>query len=142
MGQFSLTVLGRPAPQGSKNVYRGYAVEASKFIKPWREQIIAACHDKGIAGVKITEPVHIHVDFLIARPKSHYLRNGAVLRDNAPTWVSRKPDIDKLLRGVYDALTIAEVLVDDAIIVSGSQSKVFVDPEGEGAYILIRDADG
>lgn len=134
MSDYFLCVNGTPAPQGSKNFYNGRPVEASKRIKPWREAIVAACMRDKIAGLMIDTPISVSVDFLIARPKAHY-KSPEVLRDDAPDFVAKTPDIDKLLRGVYDSLTIARVIKDDALIVSGSQSKVYVAPSLSGANI-------
>jgi len=63
-----------------------------------------------------TGPVRVYVWFTFPRPKSHY-RGGKPgpgrLRPDAPESVTRRPDLDKLLRAVLDALT-GVVIADDA----------------------------
>jgi Holliday junction resolvase RusA-like endonuclease len=60
--------------------------------------------------------VEVHATFTLARPKS------APKARWAP---DKKPDIDKLLRGLLDACTAAGVWVDDAQVVTVVTSKVF-----------------
>ena len=60
-------------------------------------------------------PVHVTVTFWLPRPVSHY-RTGArsqQLRKGAPIHPANGPDLDKLVRGVLDALTDAGMFEDD-----------------------------
>lgn len=54
-------------------------------------------------------PVEVVVSFHFRRPKGHYNTNGSLkgskYKTPAPTWVTKKPDIDKLCRAVCDALS-------------------------------------
>lgn len=147
-----LTVIGTPAPQGSKS-YKGRSktgkaimVESSKKVGPWRETVVYAARDE-IANVGewsvITDPILLKVTFSLRRPTSHYRtgKNAHLLRDSAPTRPGKYPDLSKLIRSTEDALTTAGVYADDALIVDLNASKVFAgSPEGldvPGAVIEI-----
>jgi crossover junction endodeoxyribonuclease RusA len=102
-----LSVIGEPAPQGSKTRTRWGVREDNPRTKPWRATVAAeaavAMHGKPMfAG-----PLHLSVVFYFPRPKSHYGtgRNANVLKPNAPSLHRVKPDIDKLLRAVGDSLS-------------------------------------
>lgn len=103
-------VLGDPVPQGSHSAFvvKGRAVVTNRGgarLGSWRAQIAATAGelvDEPLAG-----PVEMHLRFTLTRPKSHY-RAGKVergLRDDAAEYVAHRPDLDKLVRAVLDALT-------------------------------------
>ena len=52
-------------------------------------------------------PLNVEMTFYFPRPKSHYGtgKNVNVLKENAPTHHTKKPDAMKLARAVEDALT-------------------------------------
>lgn len=63
-------------------------------------------------------PCVLTATFFIDRPLSHY-RSGPykhMLRDNAPPYPARRPDLDKLLRSTMDAMTTAGVWRDDGLV--------------------------
>jgi crossover junction endodeoxyribonuclease RusA len=132
-----------PAPQGSKrHVGRGILVESSAKVKPWRDAVrvdcVAAMKDTGITGWG--GPIEVVVTFHLPRPKAHY-RTGAhatELRPNAPIHVSRRPDVDKLLRSTLDALTAAGIYADDGQVARLLVDKVYAGPGPVGAVITIR----
>lgn len=133
-------VAGLPAPQGSKrHVGRGVMVESSKRLKPWREDVRQAVLAQLDGRPPLDGPVHVQLVFWLPRPKSH-----PKTRRTLPTTA---PDVDKLLRGVLDALTSAGAIRDDAIVVDAPPSKRYVHPpqlalEGEpvtpGVWIVAR----
>jgi len=50
MTRVEFTVLGVPAPQGSKrHVGRGVLVESSKALGPWRDAVAWAARDAAVA---------------------------------------------------------------------------------------------
>ena len=126
----TITVYGVPAPQGSKrHVGRGVMIESSKKVKPWREAVkwaaIEVLVGRGIAG-----PVEIEVDFYFVHPKTGKRRPAH----------SVKPDIDKLLRSTFDALTDAGAFDDDSRIVSVQARKHYAtqfSPVPAGAVIRV-----
>lgn len=116
----TITVLGLPAPQGSKrHVGHGIMVESSKRVRPWRSDVKAAAERAiGTDWTPIKGPVSLTATFFFLRPRSHYRtgRFADVLRDDAPVFATSRAcgDIDKLLRSTLDALTAAGVIVDDS----------------------------
>ena len=115
-------VPGLPAPQGSKrHVGRGIMVESSKALAPWREDV-----RQGVRAVlgdadPIDGPCIVRLTFWLPRPKSHP-RTRRTLPDT-------RPDLDKLARGVCDALTSSGAIRDDAIIVAMPLAEFYVHPE-------------
>ena len=115
----SLFVPGHPKPQGSKNYYghrRGKAVlvEASRESGPWRDRIAWAAHNAWtprpvLSGVALSAVLL----FVMPRPSS--------TPKTTPPAVKR-PDLDKLVRTVFDALT-GPVFVDDAAVTDLQASK-------------------
>jgi crossover junction endodeoxyribonuclease RusA len=126
-----------PAPQGSKrHVGNGVMVESSQRVKPWREAVRwAALAELGDAP-PMAGPVQVTVFYGLPRPKGHYGtgRNAETLRPSAPRFPAVKPDLDKLDRGLFDALT-GLVWQDDAQVVAVTAHKVYGDP---GARVIVR----
>jgi crossover junction endodeoxyribonuclease RusA len=126
--EFSFTVVGRPAPQGSKS-YKGNNrfVEASKYLPAWRSSIVSAAKLAKPEGfVAFDVPVCLEVTFWVAKPKK-------------PRWVfpGSPPDLDKFVRSVGDALTQAGVWVDDSLVCVLVASKEYV-VEGDETGCSIR----
>lgn len=138
-----ITVIGLPAPQGSKSfkgIHGGHAVlaESSKRVKPWREAVLWAArelHHPALPQRAVPGPVRAEMIFTVPKPKRapKYRR----------TWPDRKPDLSKLVRSTEDALTDAGIWDDDARVVEyGRVAKVFPgeDPDAldvPGAVIRI-----
>lgn len=142
MSRLSFTVLGTPAPQGSKrHVGNGIMVESSKLVRPWRDTIAWTAHEALAGAQPLAGPVNVNVTFLLPRPKSHYRtgKHDAELRTDAPVWSPKKPDLDKLLRALLDALTTAQVWGDDSQVASVHARKVYA-PHGQlpGAHIVVQ----
>ena len=135
----TIRVFGTPAPQGSKrHVGNGVLIESSAKVKPWRQDVRAAVlldH----AGVRFDGPVSLTVGFLLRRPASHFRtgRNAHLLRDSAPAYPGKKPDIDKLLRSTLDGLGESGIWRDDAQVVEVVARKLYADHEPTGAHITI-----
>lgn len=116
-----LLVYGTPIPQGSMKAFtpkgwkRPILTSDNAKTKPWRQAIVdAAVVMRG--GRSFEAPVHLSVIFYLPRPKS------------APKNIHRpakKPDLDKLVRAVCDALTSAGVWRDDCQVVRVTAEKVF-----------------
>ena len=129
--RISFTVVGTPAPQGSKrHVGGGRMIESSPHVKPWRESIRAAALEAmGEDWQQLTGPVGLSLGFYLPRPKGHYGtgRNADSLRPSAPRHPVTKPDLDKLIRAVLDALTSAGLWRDDSQVVSILAGKEYAD---------------
>ena len=69
------------------------AVRAEARKAPWR-------FPKGV-------PVSLRIAFVLARPQAHFRRRKGIieLRDDAPLFVTTKPDADNLTKAVMDAMT-------------------------------------
>lgn len=80
-----------------------------------------------------TGPVGLTAAFIFPRPKSHYRtgKHASELRPDAPFWKSSKPDGDKLLRALMDALTFLAYR-DDAQVAWTLACKCY------GAHPLVR----
>lgn len=123
----SFSVLGVPAPQGSKRFVgvskagRGILIDASKRTKPWRLSVQAAAE---AAGKRVEGAVSVMLTFTMPKPKS-----APKTRVTLP---DKKPDIDKLCRSTLDGLVDAGVIEDDARVVSLAAFKRFPN-EGESA---------
>jgi crossover junction endodeoxyribonuclease RusA len=139
----SLRVAGEPAPQGSKrHVGKGILVESSRKVAPWREAVISEIYRAGWRDFQFPGCVEVSTTFLFKRPKAHY-RTGQfseMLKDDAPRYVGQKPDLDKLIRSTWDALTQSGIIRDDAMIVVSRANKLWCGTtELPGALITIGD---
>lgn len=124
----TITVVGDPAPQGSKrHVGHGVLVESSKRVKPWRADIREAALPH--LGRRIdTGPVAVHLAFRLKAPKS--LRKA----DQGGA-VAKRPDLDKLARAALDALT-GVLWADDSQVASLTATKRYAHP-GEPTGLTI-----
>ena len=128
-----IRVYGDPAPQGSKTgrVINGHVVmwESSKKLPGWRESVVMAAKVSFMENnhMPLLGPVTLHCTFYMPRPKS--------VSRNYP---NTAPDLDKLLRGIGDALQISGVISNDAQIVSIDAHKVYSEtPEQNGVEIWL-----
>ena len=131
-----IIVYGTPAPQGSKrHVGKGIMIEASQKVKPWREAVKWAVRESE-RRMRPEVPLCVDITFTLVKPASAPKR--------ARSWPMRKPDLDKLVRSTFDALTESGVWQDDARVVEVSAMKCFP-VEGvralasPGAWIRIRE---
>jgi crossover junction endodeoxyribonuclease RusA len=123
----SFDVVGRPAPQGSKkSVGNGRFVEASKYLPAWRAAVVSAAR-LAYSGEPITTPCRMRVVVFLDKPKKPKF-------ESAPGVM---PDVDKLARGIADALKIGGVIEDDALIVSLEIDKMWAVDRAAGAWIHI-----
>ena len=126
-------VYAKPIPKGSISVYgqRRYAFVGSGAIKKLSREIAKKAIE---AGVTIASgAVKVRVWFYFQRPKSHYTSKG-LLRKGAPREHTKKPDTDKLVRLVLDALT-GVAYHDDSQVVDEHGKKYYADHNE--LYIMI-----
>ena len=126
MSAFEFTVLGRPAPQGSMKAFmRGgkpHLTCDNKNTVPFRQAVgWEALRQRPTDGLYAPAgvAVAVHVGFYLAKPTSTPKR---------VTRPCKKPDLDKLCRAVFDALT-GVVWHDDSQVVSLHAMKNFGTPE-------------
>ena len=87
-------------------------VEASPHLKSWRHDVRYGAQQHRPASWETTDPVSVSISFRFARPKSHYNSKGELTVKSPARAISKSiGDIDKLVRGILDALTT--VLFDD-----------------------------
>jgi crossover junction endodeoxyribonuclease RusA len=148
-------VYGSPAPQGSKRGFKHphtdrviIVEQQNRRVRSWRDDVKAAALQQMQAvsqGVwdPFPGPVHVLVVFQLTRPKNHYGsgRNATVLKPSAPRYPARMPDLDKLERSTYDALTAAGVWADDGQIVMAEITKIWAPTGTAGAFIRVTDLD-
>jgi Holliday junction resolvase RusA-like endonuclease len=150
-GSLAFTVVGTPAPQGSKKGFynkhsgRVQMVESSAKVAPWRDAVkYAALEARNTPGrphhITFEGAVSVGIVFGLPRPKGHYGtgRNAGVVKASAPVWPAVKPDLDKLTRSTLDALREAGVYRDDARVVRLDVTKAYCsDAELPGATIVV-----
>lgn len=149
MTSLTIEVEGIPAPQGSKRAFNhrhtGRVVmleSAGDKLKAWRQLVTLKA--RNVAAMRSWEPpqaVTTSVQFYLPRPKSHYRtgRFAGELKPSAPLFHTTKPDSDKLLRAINDALTDAGVIRDDATITNINVQKAYADHHPTGARITIKE---
>lgn len=139
---------GIPVPQGSPTAFArpgGRAIVVSgatgrgthgRRLADWRQVVAIAARDAMGQRPVLTGPVEVELDFRMPRPKSHFRADGP-LKPNAPTWVTTRPDGDKLERAAWDSLT-GVVVSDDAVIASWAGSKAYPDEDGvTGVWVRV-----
>lgn len=128
--ELTVSIDGLPAPQGSKrHVGNGRMIEASSKVGPWREAVglaVSRRFEQTDDFTRFTEPVQVDVVY--------YLPRGKTIKR---IWPSVPPDLDKLDRGLFDALTLAGVWVDDALVIRSTSTKTYADDRGPGALVKI-----
>jgi Holliday junction resolvase RusA-like endonuclease len=138
----AFTVDGAPAPQGSKsarvtNAGTTYMHESGRErLEPWRNAVAARAREAMAGRAPLTGPLELDVAFAFGRPRSHYRtgRHAGELKPTAPIYCDKRPDLDKLLRAIGDAIT-GIVVVDDAQVVELRARKYYGSP---AAHIAIR----
>jgi Holliday junction resolvase RusA-like endonuclease len=102
---------GKPVSKGNKIPFRrkdgklGARERNGDKVQTWASTHTTLAHE-GMAGREpvAEHPLHVSLRFSFVRPKSHLKKDGS-LRKGKPQAMTRKPDVDKLVRPVLDALT-------------------------------------
>lgn len=131
-------IAGVPAPQGSKTRTKWGVREDNPATKPWRSAVAWEA-TAAMQGVELmTGPVALDVTFFFPRPKSHYRtgKHAGQLKLDAPIHCTTKPDADKLLRAIGDAIT-GIVVRDDSQIVRIHARKLYGTPR---AIVTVNEA--
>jgi crossover junction endodeoxyribonuclease RusA len=125
-------------PITSKTTGKVFLVDSCKRSRPWAALIADAAREAGATVSR--DAVALDRTFWLQRPKSHYGAKG--LRPSAPLFPTHKPDVDKLDRCLFDALT-GVAYADDAQVIGGVQYKLFAD-EGHppGLSVTLREPKG
>ena len=136
----SFTAYGEPKGQPRA---RAFAMGRGKVrmydpgtAEGWKSQIAHAAQDF-IPPTPHQGPLLLTLCFLFPRPKAHFRANG-LLKETAPLWVEKKPDIDNAAKAVMDALTMLGMWDDDKQVASVSKLKRYImNDERAGCEITI-----
>lgn len=118
----TITAYGHPAPQGSKrHVGGGRMIESSKGLKPWRKTVEDAARQAAAGAAPLDGPLVAEITVTVPRPKS--------APKTRTTWPQTRSsgDLDKLIRGVLDAIDKAGAIADDSRVVELTARKVYPD---------------
>lgn len=122
-----VALQGIPIPQGSmRHVGHGVIRHTNaEGIALFRAQVGAAVTraalDQGVV-LPLEGPLRLTARFTLPRPKSAPKRR---------IWPDRRPDLDKIVRALCDALTQCGCWVDDAQVVQIDATKIYVGAVGD-----------
>lgn len=125
-------VEGIPVPQGSKNARvvkprAGGPMRAvlfndnDKVLKPWRALVTATAR-AAYSGPRLEGALAVWADFRFVRPPS--------VKPLDRAYPTVKPDVDKLLRALFDGITDAGVWRDDAQVIKALIGKDYDERPG------------
>lgn len=120
--RLTFTCYGVPVPQGSTRAFvvngRAVTTSANANLRPWRDSLAAAARYAMQEAQRepFVGPVYVGAIFVLPRPKS---------RPKKDYWPDRRPDLDKLARGLLDGLT-GPVFADDAQVCRMDVGKRYV----------------
>lgn len=138
-------VVGVPMPKGSMHcigprtckgcgatvIHNVQPDDSSGKGKEWRNRLITAGeHLRRVNGFTYEGPVSVDATFVLERPKTATRR----------LWPHKYPDLDKLARMLLDALTVAQVVKDDSLVVELNLRKQYpgMIPELSGPGVVVR----
>lgn len=132
-----IVVYGKAEPQGSKRPFHSaktgktwVAEVGGAKHKNWREAIAQQAQvwlENHPAWIPIDGPVRLSISFHLPKPKS---------AKKGETWAIKRPDLDKLVRAVGDALH-KKAYTEDSRIVQLSVSKQYAIDTAPCADILV-----
>lgn len=159
MRSIEFTVLGTPAPKGSR---RGMARKDGKGASlpggsranemdliDWSRAVRVAATEAvriALAGESTriffpAVPLRLKLIFRMKRPMGHFSKKTGELRPGAPKFCITPPDTSKLLRATEDDLQ-GIVMLNDSHFVEHYIRKPYADPGREGAWIRIEHIEG
>lgn len=94
----------------------------------WRTDVTVAAAKAMDARLPLDGAVSVDCMFFLARPKSAPVR---------VVWPIKRPDVDKLARGILDALVFGGVLADDSQVVTLRATKHFVGDQMPTAGVTV-----
>lgn len=126
-------VRGRPIAQPRRRPGRAFGGGFNTFlpkdhpVRGYRGSIAAAAKEAMNGRQPVSGPMQVTVTFVLARPKA--------LRVGLRCWAPVKPDVDNLLKALYDAVK-GVVWLDDKQVVSERSQKVYA-ATGEGPTVEV-----
>lgn len=135
-------VEGTPVPKGSA---KALMLKGMKFPvvfqdnagkqKPWAKTIALICKSYIRTPFAREVPIRLSLAFYFDRPLNHSGKHG--VKDSAPRKHVKKPDLDKLIRCVKDALTKVAYEDDSQVCQLGECSKNYVGMGKAGVIVKI-----
>ena len=108
----SFSVTGQPVPQGSMKVINGHVIHTrGSALAAWRSAVALEARKAGAFPTRA--PINLNMTFVLVKPRT--------VKRNSPTV---PPDLDKLIRGVLDALT-AIAYTDDSQVIEITAKKIY-----------------
>jgi len=135
------TINGKPKAQPRVKAFsRGgkAGVYTPSTADEWRRNVSVSLirhKDKNLSGA-----FEVELHFILDRPRSHY-RTGRfkhIQKDDAPTYHTKKPDVDNLAKLILDVLTKINYWSDDSQVVSLKVTKQYSDVFDCGVRIITR----
>jgi crossover junction endodeoxyribonuclease RusA len=139
--ELDVFVPGSPAAQGSK-AYKGHRVsgktgklapvlaEQSRAVGPWRETVATFARQARGPAPLLDCALVLRLEFILPRPV------GTPRRSTPPA--VRRPDLDKMQRAVFDALS-GVIFRDDSLVVDVHAVKRIAEiGEEPGCRIVLR----
>lgn len=134
---------GIPIQKGSKRAFQpGWkpgqmhrpavvlAEDSHRDLKGWMEVVkFAALAARPRDWQLLDGAVYLDATFYMPRPKAHFDSKG-ILREAAPEYHIIKPDRDKLLRAICDALS-GVIWTDDCRVADGPTTKMYTPHGGD-----------
>lgn len=118
---YCITIPGAPyplkRPRRAKNggMFDPKENVAAKQVMAWQARTVIKTPIEG--------PVRVRIHFFFARPKSHY---GKYLKPSAPNCHTQKPDVDNLVKAIFDGFN-GVAWVDDTQVVEVVARKEWAD---------------
>jgi crossover junction endodeoxyribonuclease RusA len=135
-------VPGTPVPKGSarafynKKLGRALIVQDnSEKQKPWASMVSVLAEQSGLRPEEGS--CTVTMNFMMPRPKGHYRTNGEVRPAAQGIPHVKKPDLDKLVRCVLDALT-GIAYADDSQVVCIQAGKMYVNGDMAGCTVRVQ----
>ena len=118
----------------------------AEVLASWRSDVAAAAHRHKPENWDTRAAVSLQCEFVFKRPLGDYGtgKNSGKLKPSAPVHHVKAPDLDKLCRGVADAIgdAVASVLLrNDSQIVSIHATKRYQTDDFLGAIITVTALD-
>jgi len=132
-------VDGKPIVQGNHRISpAGYVYEPNGArLDAWRYAILLKARE---TGAVYYGPVAVSLSFGLPVPKRALTPTGE-LREDVSEHHAKKPDLDKLVRAVFDALAKSGIIEDDSKICRLITHKVNVTPDNCGVGVVIEGLD-
>jgi len=132
-------VRGIPRPQGSRVSFKTKTgkiggFEASPRVGGWKldvaEETIRRMKESGHPGWRNNEPLMVELDFILPRPRT---QSKKIIHP------VKRPDLDKLIRAILDALYNVAYTDDSQVVVLLTEKRYVREGESPGVRIAIQE---